>query len=78
MHVCACFVANSIMFILLIQKLCLTGREEPWRSGPGCEKAKSKFRTNFEFNSYNYFVSVNNTCIPVVASTESTTKYSIV
>ena len=48
MHEYACFVANSIMCVLLTQKLCLTGREELWRSGPGCEKAKNKFRTNFE------------------------------
>ena len=48
MHVCAYFVANSIMCVLLIQKLRLTGQEELWRSGPGCEKAKNKFRTNFK------------------------------
>ena len=47
MHVCACFVANSIICVLLTQKLHLTGWEELRRSGPGCEKVKNKFRINF-------------------------------
>ena len=33
---------------MLTQKLCFTGWKELWRSGPGCEKAKNRFRTDFE------------------------------